>query len=47
MGSVKRKKPKICGQCIYYENGFCWLDEDKPTARYYNEVACNLGISKK
>jgi hypothetical protein len=43
----KRLKPRICGHCIYYngdsEIGFCELNEEEPEAKYYNEVACNLG----
>ena len=44
---MRYKKPKICGHCIFFvgdkDFGFCWRNEDEPKARYYNEVACNLG----
>jgi len=53
MGKRPKKwgKPRICGHCIYYEgnheSGFCWLNEDEPEPRYYNQVACKLGKSRK
>jgi hypothetical protein len=40
---MKYKRPRICGHCIYYENGFCLRNEDEPKARDYIEVACNFG----
>jgi hypothetical protein len=39
----KKLKPYICGQCIYYKDGFCWRNEEEPEAKYYNEVACIWG----